>query len=77
MKQSLSGYDFANVTGWDQSNGLAPQILTFARKRARLLAEKGMSVDNSPQDTERLRGAYHELKTLITALEAAGVNDAS
>ena len=68
-------YEFADLTGWDRSSGIGPLLLTQARKRARLIAERGMCPELTASNTEFLRGTYAEVRALIKSLEDAGVSE--
>lgn len=65
-------YSF-ELTPWDLVNGIAPQLLTAAKKRASVVVERNMQLSNTEAQTAVNRGMYLELQSLIRALEAAGV----
>ena len=65
-------YSF-ELTAWDLANGIAPQLLTAAKKRAKVVTERNMQLSNTEAQTAVNRGMYLELQCLIKALEAAGV----
>jgi hypothetical protein len=69
----ITPYEF-ELSEWDRTKGIAPILLTQAKKRAILVASENQNPDLTTNQTQFFRGIYAELMSLIEALEKAGVS---
>jgi hypothetical protein len=72
----ITGYEF-QLTEWDRTKGLGPELLAQAKKRAILVCKENQNPDLTTNQTQFFRGIYAELASLIEALEKAGVSHGS
>jgi len=71
----ITEYEF-RLTEYEKANGVAPQLLTQAKSRARMVAMGTMQPNLTEAETALRRGVYKEIQSLIAVLEKAGVSDA-
>lgn len=70
----MNQYRF-ELSEWDKTKGIGPQILTQARERAMLVAMENQNPALTTNETQFYRGVYAEIMSLVEVLEKAGVSN--